>query len=194
MPEEIPTTRAAVTPADRFAIQDLLTEFCWLADHGQAESVAGLFLPEGVIATPMFRLEGREQIAAHFRKRDGGGTVVSRHQWSNLRLTPLANGDVRAEVVVQCPSKLAQLLDAGVDVLDPAGEQFAHLSAGGRVVGAQPARGELLNVVERQTKRLRLLDEFHLVHDRVRVDTVAAMGPLRRTQQSTLFIVPKRLD
>lgn len=87
-------------PADRFAIQDLLTEFGWRVDHGHAPTVAELFVEDGTIVTPMFTLRGREQIAAHFTKRDSGGNVVSRHQWSNLRLAPLENGDVSAVMIV----------------------------------------------------------------------------------------------
>ena len=40
--------------------------------------------------------------------------------------------------------------------------------AGWRVVSAELAGGELLDVVKRQPKRLRLLDEPHLAHCRVR--------------------------
>jgi len=86
--------------AERFAIEDLLTEFGWRVDHGRAASVAELFVEDGVLVTPMFALRGREQIAAHFTRRDAPGNVVSRHQWSNLRLEDLENGDVRALMIV----------------------------------------------------------------------------------------------
>jgi len=92
---------ANLQPAERFAIEDLLTQFCLRVDHGRAATVAELFVEDGVIATPMFELRGREQIAAHFANRDAGGKVVSRHQWSNLRLESRPDGDVNAHMVVQ---------------------------------------------------------------------------------------------
>ena len=87
-------------PIERFAIEDLLTEFGLRVDHGRAPAVAELFIEEGLIVTPAFSLCGREQSAAHFTRRDAGGNVVSRHQWSNLRLEQLDNGDVRARMIV----------------------------------------------------------------------------------------------
>lgn len=85
---------------DRMAIEDLLSEFSWRVDHGCAASVAELFVEHGVITTPSFSLRGREQIAAHFARRDAG-TVLSRHQWSNLRLRSLGAGRAQAAVIVQ---------------------------------------------------------------------------------------------
>ena len=70
---------------------------------------------------------------------------------------------------MQCAAELAEFLDACVDILDAPSEQIAHFSAGRRMVCAQPAAGKLLDVVQRQPKRLSLLDELHLVHHRVRV-------------------------
>lgn len=86
---------------DRFAIEDLITEFGRRVDHGEAQSVAELFVEDGALVTPMFRLKGRQQIAEHFARRNVSGDVVSRHQWSNLKLTPMEDGRVLAEMIVQ---------------------------------------------------------------------------------------------
>jgi hypothetical protein len=68
------------------------------------------------------------------------------------------------KVVMQRATEVAQFLDACVDIVDAPREQLAHLSTGRRVVRAQPAGSELLDVVKRQPKRLSLLDELYLVH------------------------------
>lgn len=94
-------TQNKVDAAARAEIESLLTEFCWRVDHGEAASVAELFIEHGRVITPMFTLEGRAQIAAHFLKRDGDKTILSRHQWSNLRLTPESPTRVRADMIVQ---------------------------------------------------------------------------------------------
>jgi hypothetical protein len=67
-------------------------------------------------------------------------------------------------MLVQRPTKLSQFLDAGIDVLNATGQQVADLSAGRHVRPALPASEQLLHVVECQSKRLRLLDEPHLLH------------------------------
>lgn len=90
-----------ISAEDHIAIQNLLTEFCWRVDHGQAAAVAELFVEDGKVITPMFNLAGRSEIAAHFLKRDGDKTILSRHQWSNLRLSRESGARVRAEMVVQ---------------------------------------------------------------------------------------------
>ena len=84
---------------------------------------------------------------------------------------------------MQRAAEFAELLDSCVDILDAPGEQIPHLSAGRRMVCAQPAGGELLDIVKRQPKRLGLLDESHLVHRRVRVQTEAALRAPRRIQR-----------
>lgn len=93
--------RSELSVEQRFAIEDLLTEFGQRVDHGRAASVAELFVEDGRLVTPMFTLQGREQIAAHFSRRDLGGTVQSRHQWSNLKLGSMGEGRMRAETIVQ---------------------------------------------------------------------------------------------
>lgn len=95
------STQSKVDVTVRAEIESLLTEFCWRVDHGQAASVAQLFVEQGRVITPVFTLEGRAQIATHFSKRDADKTILSRHQWSNLRLTPDGEARVRADMIVQ---------------------------------------------------------------------------------------------
>lgn len=82
---------------DRLAVQDLLTEFAWRVDHGAADRVADLFTEDAVIETPMFKLDGRAAIAKQFGERAKDTSRVSRHIWTNLRLTRQDDGSLLAQ-------------------------------------------------------------------------------------------------
>lgn len=86
---------------DHMAIADLLSEFSWRVDHGEADRVVELFVEDGTITTPMFTLTGRDEIARQFGERAKDKDRLSRHFWSNLRLQPLADGRVQAQTAVQ---------------------------------------------------------------------------------------------
>lgn len=86
---------------DRLAIADLLTEFGWRVDHGKADTVAELFMEDGFISTPRFELRGRDAIDKHFRARAGGDERITRHVWTNLKLTRMDKQKVKAETIVQ---------------------------------------------------------------------------------------------
>jgi len=90
-------TTAAVPPEDRAAIEGLLTEFYWRLDHPDTGTVADLFTDGATLITPRFELSGRAQIAKWFAERTGGGPRITRHSWSNLRLTHLRQDSVSAE-------------------------------------------------------------------------------------------------
>jgi len=126
---------SGLSAEERFAIQDLLTEFGLRVDHGRAATVSELFVEDGVLATPMHTLEGRRQIEAHFARRDAPGTVVSRHQWSNLKLTVLGDDRVRAEMIVHTHL----------------GTRGAGGGEGGPIRPDHVMVGDSLDVVERQS-------------------------------------------
>ena len=119
-----------ISPDDVRAIESLLTEFCWRVDHGQAATVAELFVDTGRVITPMFTLDGRSQIEAHFKKRDGDKTILSRHQWSNLRLTAENETRVRADMIVQThlgvvgapTSPTGQMIGDSLDIVEKEGD------------------------------------------------------------------------
>jgi hypothetical protein len=142
---------------ERFAIQDLLTEFGLRVDHGRAATVAELFVENGVLATPMHTLEGRRQIEAHFARRDAPGTVLSRHQWSNLKLTMLEGDRVRAEMIVH-----------------------THLGTRGEAGPVRPDHvmvGDSLDVVERQSDgSWRFVERRLQISFKVEADRHAAPG------------------
>jgi hypothetical protein len=81
-----------LTPDERFAVEDLLTEFAWRVDHGEGTTLHELFVEDGVIETPQFRLDGAAAIRERFTARAADTSRVSRHYWSNLRLSRTDEG------------------------------------------------------------------------------------------------------
>ncbi len=79
MPELVDANRVA-------AISALLTEFCWCADNAQGDRIASLFSEKGSIKTPHFEVNGIDEIRTAFGARP---PKLSRHNWMNLRITPL---------------------------------------------------------------------------------------------------------
>ena len=69
------------------AIAALLSEFCWCADNDRGDEIGALFTEDAIVETPHFRLDGRGEIEASFTARSG--TKLSRHCWTNLRITAL---------------------------------------------------------------------------------------------------------
>lgn len=84
MPDWWPGTPERV--AIRAQIEALSTEYYYRIDHGDAESVAELFTPDGVFqpgGSPP--LVGREAVRAYYARRSK--TFITRHVSTNLRLT-----------------------------------------------------------------------------------------------------------
>ena len=88
-------------PEDRLEIEGLLTEFAWRVDHGEGGAVGDLFTEDGVVATPMFEFKGRAEIARRFAERAQAAGRVSRHVWTNPRMTPLSDNRARVQSIVQ---------------------------------------------------------------------------------------------
>ena len=95
---------------------------------------------------------------------------------------------------MQGTTEASEFLDAPVDVVDPPCQQVANLSARWRMASTLLARDQLLDVIERQAKRLRLLDESDLVHHVVRVAPESALRSWWDLQESPLLVVSERLD
>ncbi len=85
-----------IPPMTRLAIQDLLTEFAYRIDNGEAATVHELFVAEARLETPQFVLESRDEICRHFTARAEDTSRKTRHYWSNPRFS----GDDREVVVV----------------------------------------------------------------------------------------------
>jgi len=80
------------------SIETLLTEFCWRVDNWEGERIAELFTADATIDTPHFNLAGREQIHDWFAARaNKAGNRLSRHFWTNLRITSEGNNRYLAQ-------------------------------------------------------------------------------------------------
>ena len=77
----------------------LLSDFAWHADRGDGASLAQLFLPEAVFVVSGLRLEGRMEIAEDCQRRALDPLRKTRHAWSNLRVTPEADGTVSGTAI-----------------------------------------------------------------------------------------------
>ena len=91
----------SVDTETRLALEDLMTEFAWRVDHGQANLVHELFTQNGSIAAPGLKLDGRDEIARVFGERAKSTGRVSRHLWSNPRFEAIGEGHVRTTTLVQ---------------------------------------------------------------------------------------------
>jgi len=76
----------------RAEIEDLMSEFSHRVDNGLGATIHELFVEDGTIATPAFKLESREQIRERFTARGADPNRKTRHYWTNLRLSQ--HGDV----------------------------------------------------------------------------------------------------
>lgn len=68
-------------------VGQLITEFCWRVDGGEGTRVAELFTADATLETPHFKVEGRDAIHAWFSERADTSKRLSRHFWTNLRVT-----------------------------------------------------------------------------------------------------------
>ena len=68
------------------AVERLMTEYAWSADHRDAQSLAELFALDGRLWLGGHRMQGRTEIAAFCGQRFSVPGRQTRHVWSNLRL------------------------------------------------------------------------------------------------------------
>lgn len=85
----------------RLEIEALNAEFAYLIDHDQSERVADLFTVDGIYGRSTgARSVGREVIRDSYKRRKDNGPRTARHIFSNLRLTPLADGRVGGSCIL----------------------------------------------------------------------------------------------
>src|SRR5882757_2562987 len=85
--------------SDLAAIQRLLTDFAWSADHGDGAAMSELFLPEAILIVGGQELKGRAQIADDCYRRALDPQRKTRHIWSNLRVDPQGDGTVAGTAI-----------------------------------------------------------------------------------------------
>jgi uncharacterized protein (TIGR02246 family) len=72
--------------SDTRAVERLLSDFAWNADHGDGDGLGALFVPEATLVVGGQQLAGRAAIAADCNRRASQPGRKVRHMWSNLRL------------------------------------------------------------------------------------------------------------
>ena len=95
----------AMTPQDllllRLEIEALNAEFAYLIDHDRSAEVADLFTEDGIYGRSAGGSSvGREAIRDSYRRRKDAGIRTARHIFTNLRLTPLADGRVAGNCIL----------------------------------------------------------------------------------------------
>ena len=85
MPEQL------VSDADHLALSRLVEEISWRIDHGRADSVWELFVPDGVLATSGAPLVGHDAIRAWGKTR-AASAARTRHIVSGMRFTDAGDG------------------------------------------------------------------------------------------------------
>jgi hypothetical protein len=86
-------TEQLVSDADHLALTRLVVEIAWRIDHGRANTVWELFVPEGVLNTSGTPLVGHDAIREWGDARTAS-TLRTRHICSGMRF--LTDGDDRA--------------------------------------------------------------------------------------------------
>jgi len=85
----------------RCAIEALNAEFAHRIDRGNPEDVAELFVEDGSYGRASGeRSHGHAELRAAYRQRSARGPRTARHLFSNLRLTPRADGDLDGSCVL----------------------------------------------------------------------------------------------
>lgn len=76
---------AALTADDRLAIQEILSRYCWIIDHGRWDEMPGLFSPDCVLdfGTLMGRHEGHDGVRT-LAGMIGGTGLMMRHYVTNV--------------------------------------------------------------------------------------------------------------
>mgnify|MGYP003981886593 FL=1 len=82
----------------RQELGDLITAFCWYADHGEAGKIPGLFTDDGRISAPGMDVEGKDNLIELFEGRAQQTDRLSRHLWANMKILKVESD--RIELVV----------------------------------------------------------------------------------------------
>ena len=80
-----------VSDADHVSLSRLVVEIAWRIDHGQADRVWELFVPDGVLNTSGTPLAGHDAIRDWGRARVAS-SVLTRHICSGMRFTDRGDG------------------------------------------------------------------------------------------------------
>lgn len=93
MPERL------VSDADHVALSRLVEEISWRIDHGRADSVWELFVPDGVLATSGAPLVGHDAIRSWGKVR-AASAARTRHIVSGMRFTDYGDGRAKGSTLL----------------------------------------------------------------------------------------------
>ncbi len=79
-----------ISPQLREELGDLITSFCWYADHGEAAKIPELFTEDGCLNAPGMVVQGKADLTELFEGRAKQTDRISRHLWSNMRILSVA--------------------------------------------------------------------------------------------------------
>jgi hypothetical protein len=88
-----------VSDADHVALSRLVVEISWRIDHGRADTVWELFVPDGVLDTSDAPLVGHDAIREWGQARDVS-TVRTRHIVSGMRFIDRGNGQATGSTLL----------------------------------------------------------------------------------------------
>lgn len=83
---------------ERQSIENLLSDFGWYADRMEAQPLGKLFIPMGRLVMAGVELNSAAAIVAHLSKRFEGSQRITRHLWSNLRITSHSSEAISATI------------------------------------------------------------------------------------------------
>jgi len=82
----------------RQELGDLITTFCWYADHGEEVKIPDLFTADGRISAPGMDVQGKADLTELFEGRAKQAGRQSRHLWSNMRILSVEPDRIEAVV------------------------------------------------------------------------------------------------
>ncbi|HWF00058.1 MAG TPA: nuclear transport factor 2 family protein [Caulobacteraceae bacterium] len=94
------TLSASASGADVNGVARLLIRFSEAVDSRRPADVAALFAADGLFKPAEKAIIGRSAIEAFYRQRLSDPRRTTRHLWSNLLVTPEADGAARIQVIL----------------------------------------------------------------------------------------------
>jgi catechol 2,3-dioxygenase-like lactoylglutathione lyase family enzyme len=106
-----------LTFADRLEIETLMNEIVGRRDRGEGRRVSELFVEDGEIVTPHATMKDRAAIHEYFSDPSRSATLVTRHLWANMTMTPLADGKIRVDSYAMTMVGSADAPEKGVSMM-----------------------------------------------------------------------------
>lgn len=94
-------SKTVIDAATRHELETLVTEHAWLQDNNsEAEQLADLYVEDGWLHGIEPDVKGRAAFLEYGRRRTKISGRRARHVCSNLRLIPLADGQISGQLII----------------------------------------------------------------------------------------------